>query len=92
MAKHFPGHKTEEYRRMLGKFGVSGDLALQQVIISIPKNVTDWYNLKLNQELQPVNIEISFRLSLDLQFIWRSKITSGLRGTLRTQSKLFDSR
>ena len=26
------GHKTEEYRRMLGKFGVSGDLALQQVI------------------------------------------------------------
>ena len=32
MAKHFPGHKTEEYRRMLGKFGVSGDLALQQVI------------------------------------------------------------
>ena len=45
MAKHFPGHKTEEYRRMLGKFGVSGDLALQQVIIAIPKNVTDWYNL-----------------------------------------------
>merc|ERR1719322_216736 len=31
MAKHFPGHKTEEYRRMLGKFGVSGDLALQQI-------------------------------------------------------------
>ena len=45
MAKHFPGHKTEEYRRMLGKFGVSGDLALQQVINSIPKDVTDWYNL-----------------------------------------------
>merc|ERR1719322_1134457 len=31
MAKHFPGHKTEEYRRMLGKFGVSGDLVLQQI-------------------------------------------------------------
>ena len=35
MAKHFPGHKTEEYRRMLGKFGVSGDLALQQVKILV---------------------------------------------------------
>ena len=28
-----PGQKTEEYRRMLGKFGVTGDLALQQVMI-----------------------------------------------------------
>ena len=44
MAKHFPGHKTEEYRRMLGKFGVSGDLALQQVINPILKDVADWYN------------------------------------------------
>ena len=31
MQKHFPGKKVEEYRRMLGLFGVSGDLALQQV-------------------------------------------------------------
>jgi len=31
MAQHFPGHKSEEYRRMLGQFGVSGDLALQQI-------------------------------------------------------------
>jgi len=30
MAKEFPGMKGEEYRRMLGKFGISGDLALQQ--------------------------------------------------------------
>ncbi len=30
MAKEFPGLKGEEYRRMLGKFGISGDLALQQ--------------------------------------------------------------
>ncbi len=32
MQKHFPGKKIEEYRRMLGSFGVTGDLALQQVI------------------------------------------------------------
>jgi len=32
MAQHFPGHKSEEYRRMLGQFGVSGDLALQQIV------------------------------------------------------------
>merc|ERR1711976_923640 len=32
MQKHFPGKKVEEYRRMLGKFGVSGDLALQQIV------------------------------------------------------------
>ena len=32
MQRHFPGKKSEEYRRMLGSFGVSGDLALQQVI------------------------------------------------------------
>lgn len=31
MAKEFPGRKSEEYRRMLGQFGVSGDLALQQI-------------------------------------------------------------
>ena len=31
MAKEFPGKKSEEYRRMLGQFGVSGDLALQQI-------------------------------------------------------------
>jgi ATP-binding cassette subfamily F protein 3 len=31
MMKEFPGHKVEEYRRMLGQFGVSGDLAVQQV-------------------------------------------------------------
>lgn len=31
MAEHFPGKKSEEYRRMLGQFGVTGDLALQQV-------------------------------------------------------------
>ena len=37
MAKHFPGLKTEEYRRMLGKFGVTGDLALQQVRIILEK-------------------------------------------------------
>ena len=35
MAKHFPGHKSEEYRRMLGQFGVSGDLALQQVKFNV---------------------------------------------------------
>ena len=34
MQKHFPGKKTEEYRRMLGSFGVTGDLALQQVSVS----------------------------------------------------------
>lgn len=33
VAKQFPGKKVEEYRRMLGSFGVSGDLALQQVKI-----------------------------------------------------------
>ena len=32
MAKNFPGKKSEEYRRMVGQFGVTGDLALQQVI------------------------------------------------------------
>ena len=32
MQQHFPGKKVEEYRRMLGSFGVIGDLALQQVI------------------------------------------------------------
>jgi len=31
MAKEFPGKKTEEYRRMLGQFGVTGDMALQQI-------------------------------------------------------------
>jgi len=31
MQKHFPGKKVEEYRRMLGSFGVTGDLALQQI-------------------------------------------------------------
>ena len=31
MAKEFPGKKSEDYRRMLGQFGVSGDLALQQI-------------------------------------------------------------
>ena len=35
MAKHFPGKKSEEYRRMLGQFGVTGDLALQQVILPL---------------------------------------------------------
>jgi len=29
--KQFPGRKVEEYRRMLGSFGVTGDLALQQI-------------------------------------------------------------
>jgi len=31
MQKEFPGKKTEEYRRMLGQFGVTGDMALQQI-------------------------------------------------------------
>lgn len=31
MQKHFPGKKVEEYRRMLGSFGVTGELALQQI-------------------------------------------------------------
>jgi len=31
MMKEFPGKKTEEYRRMLGQFGVTGDLAMQQI-------------------------------------------------------------
>lgn len=31
MAKNFPGKKSEEYRRMVGQFGVTGDLALQQI-------------------------------------------------------------
>ena len=35
MAQHFPGKKSEEYRRMLGQFGVTGDLALQQVKLKI---------------------------------------------------------
>ena len=26
MQREFPGRKVEEYRRMLGRFGVSGDL------------------------------------------------------------------
>merc|ERR1712142_1415991 len=30
-AKEFPGKKVEEYRRMLGQFGVTGDMALQQI-------------------------------------------------------------
>jgi len=31
MQREFPGRKVEEYRRMLGRFGVSGDLALQKI-------------------------------------------------------------
>eukprot|EP00090_Calanus_glacialis_P037773 TRINITY_DN6538_c0_g1_i1.p1 TRINITY_DN6538_c0_g1~~TRINITY_DN6538_c0_g1_i1.p1 ORF type:complete len:711 (-),score=247.18 TRINITY_DN6538_c0_g1_i1:142-2274(-) len=31
MQREFPGKKVEEYRRMLGQFGVSGDMALQQI-------------------------------------------------------------
>jgi len=31
MMKEFPGKKVEEYRRMLGQFGVTGDMALQQI-------------------------------------------------------------
>uniref|UniRef100_A0A0C9RKD2 ABCF3_1 protein n=1 Tax=Fopius arisanus TaxID=64838 RepID=A0A0C9RKD2_9HYME len=31
LQNHFPGKPTEEYRRMLGSFGVSGDLALQTI-------------------------------------------------------------
>jgi len=31
MQKEFPGKKVEDYRRMLGQFGVTGDMALQQV-------------------------------------------------------------
>lgn len=31
MAKEFPGKKVEEYRRMLGQFGVTGDMAMQQI-------------------------------------------------------------
>jgi len=31
MQKEFPGKKVEEYRRMLGGFGVIGDMALQQI-------------------------------------------------------------
>jgi len=31
MQKEFPGKKVEEYRRMLGQFGVIGDMALQQI-------------------------------------------------------------
>jgi len=31
MMKEFPGKKVEEYRRMLGQFGVSGDMAIQKV-------------------------------------------------------------
>ena len=42
MQQHFPGKKVEEYRRMLGSFGVIGDLALQQVIF-YPNTVhTSW--------------------------------------------------
>lgn len=32
MMKEFPGKKVEEYRRMLGQFGVTGDLAIQQIV------------------------------------------------------------
>jgi len=31
MQREFPGKKVEEYRRMLGQFGVTGDMALQQI-------------------------------------------------------------
>merc|ERR1719282_1851634 len=31
MQREFPGKKVEEYRTMLGKFGVTGDMALQQI-------------------------------------------------------------
>ncbi|XP_023224530.1 ATP-binding cassette sub-family F member 3-like isoform X1 [Centruroides sculpturatus] len=31
LAKKFPGKPVEEYRRQLGRFGISGDLALQSV-------------------------------------------------------------
>lgn len=31
LAERFPGKTVEEYRRQLGRFGVSGDLALQQL-------------------------------------------------------------
>ncbi len=31
MQREFPGRKVEEYRRMLGSFGVTGDMALQQI-------------------------------------------------------------
>ncbi|TRY79831.1 hypothetical protein TCAL_05806 [Tigriopus californicus] len=31
MQKEFPGFKVEEYRRMLGSFGVTGEMALQQI-------------------------------------------------------------
>merc|ERR1719495_2809250 len=31
MQKEFPGKKVEDYRRMLGQFGVTGDMALQQI-------------------------------------------------------------
>jgi ATP-binding cassette subfamily F protein 3 len=31
MQKEFPGKKVEEYRRMLGQFGVTGDMAVQQI-------------------------------------------------------------
>nr|XP_034190541.1 ATP-binding cassette sub-family F member 3 isoform X2 [Osmia lignaria] len=31
LQKHFPGKPVEEYRRMLGSFGVSGKLALQSI-------------------------------------------------------------
>jgi len=31
MMREFPGKKTEEYRRMLGQFGVTGDMAMQQI-------------------------------------------------------------
>lgn len=32
LAKKFPGHTQEEYRTALGRFGLSGDLALQSVV------------------------------------------------------------
>ncbi|XP_058807747.1 ATP-binding cassette sub-family F member 3 [Phymastichus coffea] len=31
LQKHFPGKPIEEYRRMLGSFGITGDLALQNI-------------------------------------------------------------
>jgi len=31
MMKEFPGHKVEDYRRMLGQFHVTGDMAVQQI-------------------------------------------------------------
>ena len=50
MQERFPGKPVEEYRRQLGRFGVSGDLALQQlaslsgmlkVVFLLPTNFND---------------------------------------------------